>query len=171
MPTKKKHWGIITLNFVMFFLSLTLLSGSGINLTAFGAYPLIALSLLVAYSGYAPLTRSAVAGLLCGIVLDSIALDCYCFNSVIFFLLAVLANLLAERVFNRNLKATVCLCFILCWVYYISYWLIFLSLSLKFSESVRYLLQYALPSCIYTAITVIPFYFIYKHFRKPKNEK
>ena len=168
--TKKRHYGISAVIFLMFFLSLTLFSGSGINLSIFGAYPLLYLSLLTAFSGYSSLSRSAAAGLICGIVLDSVTLGSYCFNSVCLMLLAVLGNLLAERVFNRNLKATVFLCLLISVIYYLFYWLIFIAFGLSFGSNLEYLLKFALPSSIYTALTVIPFYFIFKHFTKIKSE-
>lgn len=168
--TKKRHSGISATIILMFFLSLTLFSGSGINLSIFGAYPLLYLSLLTAFSGYSSLSRSAVAGLICGIVLDSVTLGSYCFNAVCLMLLAVFANLLAERVFNRNLKATVFLCLLVSVIYYLFYWLFFIAFSLKFDSNLEYLLKFALPSSIYTALTVIPFYFIFKRFTKIKSE-
>lgn len=168
--SKKRNRGISAVIFLMFFLSLTLFSGSGINLKIFGAYPLLYLSLLTAFSGYSSLSRSAAAGLVCGIVLDSVTLGCYCFNSVCLMLLAVLANLLAERVFNRNLKATVFLCLLISIIYYLFYWLFFIALNLSFGSNLEYLLKFALPSSIYTAFTVIPFYFIFKYFGKIKSE-
>ena len=168
--TKKRHSGISAAIILMFFLSLTLFSGSGINLSIFGAYPLLYLSLLTAFSGYSSLSRSAAAGLICGIVLDSVTLGSYCFNAVCLMLLAVLAHLLTERVFNRNLKATVFLCLLISIIYYMFYWLFFIAFSLSFSSNLEYLLKFALPSSIYTAFTVIPFYFIFKHFAKIKSE-
>ena len=168
--TKKRHGGISAIIFLMFFLSLTLFSGSGISLKIFGAYPLLFLSLLTAYSGYSSLSHSAATGLICGIVLDSVTQGSYCFNSVCLMLLAVFANLLAERVFNRNLKATVFLCLLVSIIYYLFYWLFFTAFDLNMSSNLEYLLGFALPSSIYTALTVIPFYFIFKHFTKKKTE-
>lgn len=167
---KKRHYGITAVIFLMFFLSLTFFSGSGINLKVFGAYPLLYLSLLTAFSGYSTLSRSAATGLICGIVLDSVTVGSYCFNAVCLMLLAVLANLLAERVFNRNLKATVFLCLLISIIYYLFYWLFFIAFSLSFSGNMEYLLKFALPSSIYTALTVIPFYFLFNYFNKKKTE-
>ncbi len=166
MTNKKHHWGIFTLNFVMFFLSLTLFGGSGVSLTLFGATPLVALCLLTVFSAFSRPAVSAMVGLACGIVTDSISSDSYCFNAIAFLILGMAASLLAEFVFNRNLSATAVLCFTLTLVYYIFYWLIFIAFSVSFKESTGYLLQWALPSCIYTALLSIPFYFIYRHFNK-----
>ena len=170
MLKKKKHWGIMYLNFLMFFLTLTLFGGSGISLKLFGAVPILILSLLVSYSSFNSLTASAAVGFISGAALDRISADSYCFNTLALLILAVGANLLADHVFNRNLKATIVLCFISAVLYYIFYWLLFISFSLPPKESVTYFISWVLPSCLYTAVLTIPFYFIYKFFKKIKDE-
>ncbi len=170
MLKKKNHYGIIALNFLMFFLSLTLFGGSGISLKLFGAVPIIVLSLLTAYCSFNSLTASAVVGVVTGTVLDSTSADSYCFNTLALLIFAVAANLLADHVFNRNFKATAVLCFFLTGLYYIFYWLFFIAFSIDLKGSVTYLLRWALPSCLYTAVLTVPFYFIYKHFKKLKEE-
>ncbi len=170
MLNRKRNRKITAIIFLMFFLSLTLFGGSGVNLSIMGAYPLLFLSLLVAFSGYTSVFPSAMTGLACGIVLDSVELDSCCFNALCLMLLAVLSNLLAERVFNRNLKATVFLCLLISSVYYLFYWLFFMAFGLSFNSSIEYLLQIALPSSVYTAATIIPFYYIFKYFKKLKSQ-
>ncbi len=170
MLKKQRHWGIITLNFVMFFLSLTLFGGSGISLRLFGAVPIVALSLLSAYSSFNSLSSSAVAGVISGAAMDSISANTYCFNTIAFLLIAVLAHLLSRSVFNRNLKAQITLCLMLTFLYYVVYWLLFVGFSLSYGDNLRYFLQSALPSAIYTAALTTPFYFIYKKFEKLQSE-
>lgn len=167
--TKNKHWGIRILCFVMFFFSLTLFGGSGFSLTLWGISPILVLSLLTVFSSHSSVTATVIVSLVCGIVTDSVSTEGYCFNTIAFLILGLSANLLAEYVFNRNLKATVTLCFILTLIYYLAYWVIFSAFVLSSSESMRYLLQWCLPSALYTALLTIPFYFIFEKFRKIKE--
>ena len=167
--TKNKHWGIRILCFVMFFFSLTLFGGSGFSLTLWGISPILVLSLLTVFSSHSSVTATVIVSLVCGIVTDSVSTEGYCFNTIAFLILGLSANLLAEYIFNRNLKATVTLCFILTLIYYLAYWVIFSAFVLSSSESMRYLLQWCLPSALYTALLTIPFYFIFEKFRKIKE--
>ncbi len=170
MPKKQRHFGIFSLTALMFFLSLTLFGGSGISLAVSGVAPILVLSILSAFCTFNDVTSSAMVGFLCGAVLDSTSADTYCFNTAIFLALAIFANLLSHSVFNRNLKANIVLCLVLCLIYYLFYWLIFIAFTLSFGENLRYLLQYALASSLYTAVLCTPFYFIFKAFRN-KIEK
>ena len=167
--TKNKHWGIRILCFVMFFFSLTLFGGSGFSLTLWGISPILVLSLLTVFSSHSSVTATVIVSLVCGLVTDSVSTEGYCFNTIAFLILGLSANLLAEYIFNRNLKATVTLCFILTLIYYLAYWVIFSAFVLSSSESMRYLLQWCLPSALYTALLTIPFYFIFEKFRKIKE--
>jgi rod shape-determining protein MreD len=153
----------------MFFFSLTLFGGSGFSLTLWGISPILVLSLLTVFSSHSSVTATVIVSLVCGIVTDSVSTEGYCFNTICFLILGLSANLLAEYVFNRNLKATVTLCFILTLIYYLAYWVIFSAFVLSSSESMRYLLQWCLPSALYTALLTIPFYFIFEKFRKIKE--
>lgn len=167
MLKKKRNPIRFFLVFFMFLFSLTVFDGSGISLAIKGVAPFLAISLLVPFCEFYSLSHSAVVGLLCGAVADSISVNSYCYNTIALFLLAVLANLLAQWVFNRNLKASIALCFLLSCAYYLFYWLFFIAFSLEFSDNLRYLLQSALPSAVYTAVLSAPFYYI---FRRVKNK-
>ena len=167
--TKKRHWGIKFLCFIMFFLSLTLFGGSGFSLALWGVSPILVFSLLTVYASHSSITLTVTVSIICGIVSDSVSTEGYCFNTIAFLILSLSANLLAEYVFNRNLRATVTLCFILTLVYYLAYWVVFSAFVLAASESMRYLLQWCFPSAIYTALLTVPFYFIFEKFKKIKE--
>ncbi len=166
---KKRHFGIKFLCFIMFFLALTLFGGSGFSLTLWGVSPILVLSLLTVYSSHSSITLTVTVSLICGVVTDSVSTEGYCFNTIAFLILGLSANLLAEYVFNRNLKATITLCFVLTLIYYLAYWVIFSAFVLTTSESMRYIFQWCFPSAIYTALLAIPFYFIFEKFKRIKE--
>ncbi len=158
-------------DFLIFF-AVIILFGSGIiNLDIKTAHPFVVLSLLVAFSCFASGFSSCIfAGIVTGACVDSIAADSYCFNTLALMLLAVGAYLLSNNVFNKNLKATLALCFLLSLVYYLIHWLVFIAFSLDFRENLEYLLQHVFPSCLYTAVFCIPFFLIYNKLKKSKSE-
>ncbi len=168
MLKQKRDWTGFFLVFLIFFLSLTVFSGSGISLAIKGVAPILAMSILVPFAGYYSVSLSAVTGVLCGAVLDSTSADSYCFNTIALLLAGVTAHLLSHSVFNRNLKAVITLCLLETVVYYIFYWLFFIAFSLSFSDNLRYLLQIALPSGVYTAVFSAPFYFFFRFLQKRK---
>ena len=159
----------VLLIFFIFFICLTLFGGSGISLAINGVSPILALCLLVPFASFFPPIPSAVMGFLCGAVLDSISADGYCFNSLCLLLLAFLSNYLAHAIFNRNLKAGIALCFFITVLYHIFYWLFFIAFSISFSDNLRYLLQIALPCCVYTAVISVLFYFIFRKLSEKFN--
>lgn len=170
MLTKRRRRNIIFLNVLIFSLCILLFGNADISLKLNHATPFILLSLLVAFSVFSKTSYSAVAGFISGAFVDSIANSSYCFNTLALMLLAVGASLLSDRVFNKNLKAVVALCFLTTAVYYIFYWLIFINPSVSTTDSIAYLLQFALPSSLYTTLFIFPFYFLYKHWDKLRNE-
>ncbi len=169
MLNKTSTKGYVFLIFLIFFLSLTVFGGSGISLAVNGVSPILSLSLLVPFASFFSPIASALAGFLCGAVLDSISADSYCFNSLCLLLLAVLAHLLATHIFNRNLKATLALCLLITFLYHIFYWLLFVAFSISFSDNLRYLLQMAVPSCVYTAVISALFYFVFGRLSEKFN--
>lgn len=169
MLKKTNIKGYVLLIFFIFFLCLTLFGGSGISLAIKGVSPILVLSLLVPFASFFSPVVSAVMGFLCGAVLDSISADSYCFNSLCLLLLSFLANYLAHAIFNRNLRASISLCFLVTLLYHIFYWLLFIAFSISFSDNLRYLLQTALPSCVYTAVISALFYFVFDKLSEKFN--
>ncbi len=166
MKQKNRHIGITVLNVLLFFAAILLFGNTEIPLHIKHAYPFVLLSLLTAFSCFSNVTLCTLAGFLSGAFIDSIASNSYCFNTITLMLLAVAANRLSISVFNKNLKACVTLCFFVTLAYYLLYWLCFVALSLGFKENSQYLMQYALPSCVYTTVFVVPFYFLFKKQNK-----
>lgn len=170
MQGQKRYPLITTLNIAFFFLSITLFDSGSISLKIMGASPFVTLCVLVVFSCFAKPAVAAAVGFIVGAFTDSISTHSYCFNTILLFVLAVAASLLASNVFNRNLKATVALCFLISAVYHIAYWCFFIAFSVNLSQSTEYFLGFALPSVVYNAAISIPFYFIYKKFEKIKAE-
>lgn len=169
MMSKKKHPFIFLLT-VLLFLSVIIFSGNGIiNISIKNATPLLALPLLCGFAVFHSFEASAIAGLLTGIMLDSVSLGTYCFNAIIFLVLGCFVNLASNSLFNKNLKAAVALSVICCFAYFTAYWICFAALGKGIKNSLTYLLSYGIPSAVYSAVFIIPFYYIFRYFNKLRS--
>ena len=130
---------------------------------------MLILPLLCAFSIFSNMEGVVIAGLISGIMLDSVASGTYCFNAIALVILGVLVSLLSGNLFNKNIRAAVALSLIVCCLYFTAYWLLFNAFGVGIENSLIYLLEYALPSATYSAVFIIPFYYLYKHFDSIKN--
>lgn len=169
MLGRKKHPFIFIFNILLFLVVILLHGSVGISLGTGHARVFLLLPVLTAFSAFASPAAAAVTGFLCGCFIDSMASGSYCFNTVTLLVLSVAVCVLANSVFNKNLKAVTTLCLMYCVVYFFLYWLIFIANAVSAGETVTYLMQYALLSAIYSAVFVIPFFFLYRYFDKIKN--
>lgn len=129
-----------------------------LNISVFGARPMLLLPFLAALSMYRDELHSAVVGCLVGIFTDSIASGTSCFNTIIFFLLCFLTALATHYLLNNNLKSAVMIALIWSVIYYFLRWLFFFAFS-GTGNSIEYLMQYAIPSVIYTSVFIFPLYY------------
>lgn len=151
----------ILFGFVCLFFSI-----GAIDLSIKNATPFTVLALLTAYALFSSPTRSAVIGLAVGVFLDSTSGGTYCFNSVTLMLIALFVCLTANNIFNKNLKASLVISLLAAVSYFVLYWAVFHIIGCSLRESLTYLFNYGLPSAIYTAVFILPFYYLFKFFQK-----
>lgn len=169
MLAKKRHPFIAVFTILMFVIVLLFDTNPIFSIRIENATPLIVLSLITAFSVFAGAYESAVWGIICGAMLDSVSLGTYCFNTILFFIIGVAANLAANNLFNKNVRAAGALAIITASIYYIARWLFIESFGMGMENSLKYILSYAFPSAVYSAIFVFPFFYIFRHFDKIKK--
>ncbi len=169
MLTRKKHPFIALANILIFFICYMLHYSSSSVFAIKNAQPFIIIPLITAFAIFNQIGISAVAGLIMGIFMDSVASNALCFNTLVMFLIATAISLVSINLFNRNIRAAALLCFLAGLVYFILRWLIFYAFKIPIEDTVIYLLSCAFPSIVYTTFLIIPFYFIYKYFDKIIN--
>lgn len=169
MLAKKHHPWIFTLNIIIFAFILLLDTSGFLNISIKNATPLLCLPLLCSYAIFAPLGRSALAGFVIGAMLDSTASGSYCFNTICFLLLGAFITLSANNLFNKNIRASIALAVIVSIIYFTARWLCFMAFGVGIKNSLIYLLSYALPSAVYSAVFILPFFYIYRHLSILKN--
>lgn len=128
------------------------------------AVPILLLPVMLSISIFFSENAALLAGLFCGMLMDSAAADTSCFNTIFFVLSATLCSVLANRFFNRNLKSAVCLSALLSLAYFFFKYLI-LFVPAGITVGYNYFATYLIPSAVYTAVWIIPFYFLQKKLR------
>lgn len=159
---RKRNWLFIAVN-VLLFSAVILFETTGlVDISIKNATPLLLLPLITAFAVFSTVTQAAAVGLVCGAFLDSVSYGSFCFNSIALLVLSVLAYLIANNLFNKNLKSSIVLSLIISAIYFLALWAVFHTFGKTFVDSFGYLFRYAFPSAVYSAIFVIPFYFLYK---------
>lgn len=165
MTDRKKHFLFSIVNIVLFFICILIYSSPVISLKIGKVNPMLPLALLVAFSMFSSELSAALAGLTIGIFIDSVSSTPAGFNSILLFIIALAISLTARYLFNNNVLANIALCLLSTALYYLARWTFCFAVSLSFTESLIYLMRYALPSVIYTAVFTVPFYYFEKFLR------
>lgn len=152
--------------FAIFFVIIILHLSSAVDISIKNAVPFTVLPLLVAYSVFSTPLKSFFVGLVCGICVDSVAVGAYCFNTLCLMLTALIVCLTANNLFNKNIWAALVISLITAVIYFILNWAIFYMPALKAEENLTYILSYAFPSAVYTALFILPFYYLFRFLSK-----
>ena len=165
MLAKKHHPFIFLFNILIFAAAVTL-NRAEMYLSIKTATPMLILPLLTAFSVFGSVYSAALAGFLAGACLDSVTSDAYCFNSIVLVLLAVAIQLCANNLFNKNIRSAAVLSLLTAVFYFTLKWLFFFAFGSAIADSTLYLLKYALPSAVYSAVFIFPFFYLYRYFSK-----
>lgn len=104
-------------------------------------------------------------GFASGVALDVFSADSRIFNTVVLMLIGTLSGLLFHFLFNRNIKSAIIGGFIFSFLYVFLRW-IFLTVFLGDGSMFLMLVKYEIPSAVYTALFVIPIFYIVKKLCK-----
>ena len=154
---------------LLFFTVLLLHSTVSLHIRIGKAAPMAILPLLTAFSMFAPVTPAAIAGFLSGLYLDGTESGVFCMNTVVLMLTAVFVSVLADNLFNRNIRSAFCLSFFATVVYFLIKWLVLYTFRSHMQDSLYYLLYYGLPSVLYSQVFLFVFYPIYRRFARLKG--
>ena len=159
MKIKLKTIISVAVNISIIFL-LVVFRYSGIASFRLGeAVPMVLLPVIIAISMFFGDNASILSALLAGVLLDSMSADSSWFNTIFFVLAAAVCNFLCNRFLNRNLKAALTLTAIVSLIYFFLKYLIFFTFA-GVTVNYDYFVLYLLPSVVYTALFIIPFYFL-----------
>ncbi len=166
---KTKHPLITILNILIFFVSLLFYYTGILPLSIKGITPLLILPILTAFSIFNSPLMSAITGLLCGVFMDCNALNSYCFNAMVLLVLGTFVAVASTNLFNKNIFSAMVLSLLTAVFYFVLQWAVFETDNIAISDSLTYLLKYALPTAVYSAVFIIPFYYLYRYFERRKE--
>lgn len=161
MELKRRRFVAAFINTIIIF-AVFLLRFCGIATLQIGdAVPLLLIPIVISVSIFFGENAALMSALFAGLLMDCAAADTSCFNTVFFVLGATACGVMANRFLNRNLKAAICLSLGLSFIYFILKYIIFFVFS-GIAVNYDYFILYLIPSAVYTALWIIPFYFLQK---------
>lgn len=162
---RNRRAAALALQSVILFLFAILHYSNLFSIKIANANPIPAIPLIVVITLYSGLWRGVTMAFFYGMFMDAVAAGTICFNTLALTLVVLVCGLLITHYFNRNISATLVLGVISAFGYFVLKWL-FLFLIPAIDGQQYYLFSYALPSAFYTAVFIIPFYYIAKFFEK-----
>lgn len=166
MTSQKNIFTLRLINALLFVTLIFIQYNSTFSFKISHANPMLPLALLVAVCMFCSELTAALSGLIVGIFVDTTANTPQGFNSITFLIIGLCAVLIIKYLFNNNILSVVTLCVICTIFYFMLRWLFCYAFSMSLTENLTYLMRTAFPSCLYTAVFVIPFYYLEKYLHK-----
>ncbi len=158
MTNQKNHYLHIVL-YVIFFALLFLINYTEIlPLRIANASPMPLVAAVVTVAFYYGEWLGFWSGLIAGIFADAVSSQLTGFNTILLMLIGLIAGLLMTYILNKNIYAAGVLSLSANILYFGAKWLVEY-LFLGSNDAADYLLFYAAPSAVYSALFIIPFYF------------
>ena len=161
---KYSVWLYCTIGLSCFFL-LIFQKTPGLSLTLGTATPMLLVPFVVVISCFLREWTGVFFGLFCGIGMDVFLAGSRCFNTIAMILVGTLAGLLYHYIFNRNIKSVIIGSIIFSFGFCFARWL-YLCVFTGDSSAFLMLIRYEIPSALYTAIFIIPFYYFIRWLTK-----
>ena len=166
MNKPKKHLGVAFLQFLMFSFLFTLHYSGLLTIHSFHATPSILLPFLIAFCMFSQELPAALTGMLVGIFMDAFSSGGSYLHTILFFIIGCTVSVLVHYLLNNNFRTSIMLSLIASLLYYSLRWFFIYALKSDITDSTGYLMQYALPSVIYTNLFIVPFYFLQSYINK-----
>ncbi len=129
------------------------------------AVPLLLLPVVISIGCFFKEWTGFWYGLLCGIAVDTVASGTFVFNTLALMLIGLASGLVFHYILNRNIKAFAIFGTALTFLYYIMRW-VFLVYLRKDPSAGIILMEYIIPSAIYTSVFGIPFFYFIRKIAK-----
>lgn len=164
MKKNRGRYLAFLINFILI-ICLFVLRYSGLATLAIGhAVPITLLPLVVAVSLFYGEWYGAAAGLFAGALMDTSMSGSSCFNTLAIMLLGLLCGVLSSYYMNKNIRSAACLSLGAAFLYLLTRQTFFYSFK-GITVGAEYYSSYFIPTVIYTAIFIIPFYFLEKKLK------
>lgn len=165
MAVKRKNGSLQALCFVgLFFLFFLITYTDILDISIANASPMPLIPLIVTVGFYYGEWLGFSAGIICGIFVDAVTPHSVCFNTIFLLLVGCLTGALVKHLLNKNVFSAAVISLVSCILYFILK-LIF-CIKIARGETYTYLLLYALPSAVYSAIFLVPFFYLGRLIKK-----
>ncbi len=163
---KKNSRRYISLGINLFLIALLyLLRYSGLMTLAIGqAVPITLLPLTVSIAVFFGEWYGAAAGFCAGALMDTSMSGSSCFNTLTVMLIGLIAGILSSYFLNKNIRSAAVLSLGTAFLYLITRQIFFYSFK-GISIGADYYALYFIPTAVYTALFIIPFYFLEKKLK------
>lgn len=122
------------------------------------AFPELLLPAVIVIACFLREWTGFLAGLLCGIALDTVTNGTQFFNTITLMLFGVSVGLIFRFLLNRNIKAMIIVSVLGSLLFFLLKWF-FLDLLTGDASATMLLFKYHIPSAIYTSLFAIPFFY------------
>lgn len=129
------------------------------------AVPVMAIAAVITVAFYFGEWWGFTAGIISGIFADAVTSGAFCFNAVAFMLAGLLTGVLLRKYLNNNIFSALALSGIANGIYFFLNGIFFVSKSGAL-QGFEYLLLHSLPSAVYSALFILPFYYLGKLINK-----
>lgn len=147
---------------LLFFLTYTPVSFLRIG----NASPFVFVAAVVCVAFYYDARLAFWAGLISGVFCDAVASQPSAFNALALCIIGFASGILVQYYINKNIFSALALSGLASAVYFFADW--FVSFVKGVPDNFELLLFYALPSAVYSALFIIPFYFLGKLINRIK---
>ena len=100
-----------------------------------------------------------IFGLACGMALDSVTLYSNSLNTFLLMTVGVLVGIITSNYLNVNIFSALVVSFVSSLIYFLVKWFF---LQYLLNKSVLYLWMVSLPSFLYTAVFIVPLFYVFK---------
>ncbi len=151
---------------VILILFLFVLRYSGLATLAIGrAIPVTLVPFVTAVSLFYGEWKGAATGFFAGALMDGVMNGSSCFNTIALMLIGVIAGCLSSYYLNKNIRSALCLSLGASFVYLFARLLFFYTFK-GISVNMDYFAAYFIPTVFYTALFIIPFFFLEKALKR-----
>ncbi len=135
------------------------------SLRIINAVPVMSIAAVITVAFYYGEWWGFTAGILSGIFADAVTSDSFCFNAMMLLFIGILSGVLLKKYLNRNIFSALALSGAASGIYFFFNGIFFVSHNGAL-QGFEYLLLHSLPSAVYSALFIVPFYFIGKLIRR-----
>lgn len=159
----RQIWAFI-INAVLLLLLFTLRYSGLASLAIEQAVPITLIPFVVAVALFYGEWLGAATGFAAGALMDGTVTASSCFNTLTVMLIGLVCGVLSTYYMNKNIRTAACLSLGASFVYLFARQTFFYSFK-GISLGTEYYSHYFIPTVFYTALFIIPFYFLEKKLR------